>query len=191
MRFAPGMTETAIAEPKPAPGALVRLRRWAIGLLLLAIACVLALRYLPTETYHGQVQRVYEKALEYRVEFVTDEGEVRVFNNREQRFPYLKFDTADLQANLEKFQREGDTVRITVWGLRSAMFSAFPNVVDVERLQAGSARRQAQNVRVTAAVLAELRAMQLLPPEREAEARLRLERAVELASQPTPGGELP
>jgi hypothetical protein len=186
------MTETAIKPAKPAkppPGLLVRVRRWSLGLLFLLLGGAALIRYVPTATYVGQVQRVYEKSLEYRVEFVTADGEVRVFNNLEQRFPYLKFDTADLQANLQRFQREGDTIRITVWGIRSAMLSEFPNVVDVERLQSGSSLREARNARVAQAVLAELRAMQLVPAGREAELELRLQKAIDVASQALPGGE--
>jgi hypothetical protein len=185
------MTDTALTNAKPAPGLAKRARRFLLGVGLLATATVAAIRYVPTSTYEGQVQRVYEKSLEYRVEFVTDDGEVRVFNNMEQRFPYLKFDTADLQANLQRFQREGDTVRIKVWGIRSAVLSSFPNVVDVERVRAGSSLRQARNARVTSAVLAELRAMQLVPAGREAEVEQRMSRAVEVASQALPGGEAP
>lgn len=182
------MPEAAITEPKkPAPGFMTRVRRWTFGFLFLVLGGVVLARYVPSSTYEGQVQRVYEKALEYRVEFVTSDGEVRVFNNLEQRFPYLKFDTADLQANLERFQREGDTIRITVWGIRSAMLSSFPNVVGVERLRSGSSVREARNARVTAAVLSELRAMQLVPVGRDAEVEQRVRSAVDVATQPLPG----
>jgi len=185
------MTEAAIEPTKSGPSAMQRVRRFIYGMLLFALLVVLGIRYAPTSSYEGQVQRVYEKALEYRVEFVTSDGEVRVFNNLEQRFPYLKFDTADLQANLEKFQREGDTIRITVWGIRSAMLSMFPNVVGVERLQPGSNLREARNARVTDAVLSELRAMQLVPVGREVELEQRLRRAVDVATESLPGEPSP
>lgn len=101
-------------------------------LCLLSFGGCTAVKWVGMGTYVGTVQRAYEKADVYRVEFITLDGDTRVFENAESSFPVWKSNTADLQAVLKKAEQDGSEVEITTWGWRSSITSSFPNVVDLE-----------------------------------------------------------
>ncbi len=112
-----------------------RMKRWLIIGLIVLVGGFIITMMVGTSTYEGQITRAYEKMSEYRVEMETTKGGVRVFVNKESRFPYLKFDTADLQAELTSYARSGDIVRIKSWGFRNSVFSWFPNVIKVSHVR--------------------------------------------------------
>jgi len=142
-----------------------KLKKWGAVLVLSLVALFFLFRWGGTSTYEGTIQRVYEKTSDYRVEMLTEDGEVRVFSNREIRFPYLKFDTADLQGAFSNHQRSGDVVRVKVWGFRSAMFSWFPNVLRVDVIAAAEGRNKALAKAIAKEVLTVLTQEQALKPE--------------------------
>lgn len=115
-----------------------------------------------TTTYRGKVQRVYEKGIEYRVEFADLEGEVHVIGNQEITFPYIKMDTADLHAALNRMSATGDIVDLRVWGFRQAWFSMFPNAIDVEFVRTDAEQLEARAGRIADEVLEELRGKSVL-----------------------------
>lgn len=176
----------AEAHPTESSSTRARLKRYAIVTGVVVLLLIVLYRWLPTSTYQGTVQRVYEKVGEYRVEMYTEDGEVRVFTNSEMRFPYLKFNTADLQANLDRAVREGDLVQIGVWGIRSSFLSTFPNIVRFKVLSSGDAVRRGRTDRIVRAVMSELRARQLVPAGDEAELEDALIQVVEEAESPPP-----
>lgn len=103
-----------------------------LALFVLSFGGCFAIRSVGRGTYQGTVQRAYEKATEYRVEFVTTDGDAMVFTNAEATFPYWKTNTANLQAELNQAAKNGDEVEIVVYGWRSSLASSFPNVIDLE-----------------------------------------------------------
>ncbi len=150
---APGAEAGAQAKKRSLRSRILTALALFFGLLLLLF---FAYRWAGTSTYRGTVQRVYEKGLEYRVEFTTLEGEVRVIGNAEIRFPYFKLDTADVHANLNRLSLTGDVVDLKVWGFRQAWFDMFPNVVDVTFVRSDSDRNRARAERIADAVIEKL-----------------------------------
>ncbi|MCH2110617.1 MAG: DUF1523 family protein [Polyangiaceae bacterium] len=126
--------ESSKEAPPPRKG-----RGWKktllLWLLLLVGGCALlffSYRWAGTSTYRGTIQRVYERQAEYRFEFATLDNQVLVIGNSDIDFPYVKFDSADLHAQLNQLARTSDIVDIQVWGFRQAWFSIFPNIIRVE-----------------------------------------------------------
>jgi len=106
--------------------------KWGAILLGILLLIFMSIRWVGTGHYVGTISRVYEKTSEYRIEMKLADGSVHVFNNREMRFPYLKFDTANVQAEAQDFQRTQDIVKVTGFGFRNELFSWFPNAVNIE-----------------------------------------------------------
>lgn len=128
------------AEKKPLKQ---RIGKWGAIIVVALILAFFLFRFIGSTSYTGTINRVYEKTSEYRVELEAPDGEVHVFKNAELRFPYLKFDTADLQAQLQSYQRNEDIVKVRAWGFRSTVFSWFPNVIDVDLVRKSrEAKRQ-------------------------------------------------
>lgn len=129
--------------------------------LLVTFACLLVafftIRWAGTATYRGKVQRVYEKGVEYRIEFADLGGKVRVVGNKEITFPYVKMDTADLHADLNRLSDSGDIVDLRVWGFRQAWFSMFPNAIDVTFVRSDAEQDRAKAGRIADEVLETLR----------------------------------
>ncbi len=134
-----------------------RIITWLVLLLLFLLLAFFFIRWAGTTTYRGKVQRVYEKGIEYRVEFADLEGRVHVIGNEEIKFPYIKMDTADLHAALNRLSTTGDIVDLRVWGFRQAWFSMFPNAIDVEFVRSDAEQLSARAGRITDEVLEELR----------------------------------
>jgi len=106
-----------------------------IAIFLLGFGGCTAYKWTGTGLYQGTVQRVYEKTNEYRVEFVTQNGETKVFTNADSSFPYWKTNSADVQAGLNSAVGNGDVIEVTTWGWRVSFSSSFPNVVDYEVIE--------------------------------------------------------
>lgn len=86
-------------------------------------------------TYVGTVQRAYEKAGEYRVEFnVEGQEDPLVFTN-EDSWLYFKRNSGDVHAKLNQFADQKAKVELKSWGWRNSWFSWFPNVVKIHRLE--------------------------------------------------------
>ena len=66
----------------------------------------------------------------YMVNIETKEGDIIVLSN-EDRFFKFKFDSSDIQAELQ----EGKTYRIDVCGRRIRLLSSYQNIIDVEEVE--------------------------------------------------------
>lgn len=112
------MTETTTSPASP-PKERKSLgsRATRIGLLFIAslIALFLLYRFAGTSHIRGTVQRVYEKDREFRAEVVDEKGEVHVVSNQEIFFSYLKVDTADLHAELNRHAQIAALVDLKIW----------------------------------------------------------------------------
>lgn len=159
-----GAVATGDTVPAPAKKRSLRARLATYAAVFFAVLLVLffSYRWAGTTTYRGTVQRVYEKGMEYRVEFTTLEGEVRVVGNAEIKFPYFKLDTADVHAELNRLSLTGDVVDLTVWGFRQAWLDMFPNVIEVTFVRSDEDRSRARAERVADAVIAKLREQNVL-----------------------------
>lgn len=133
-----------------------RLLGWLIVVVAISALFVLAYRWAGTSTLRGTVQRVYEKDAQYRIDFVDSSGEVHVLENDAIKFPHLKTDTADLQAELHRFSETGDEVDVTAWGFRAPFISIFPNIVDVEFVRSDTVRKKEHVRYITQSVINEL-----------------------------------
>lgn len=129
--------------------------------LLITVGALLVLyvgyRWIGTSDVRATIQRVYEDQGEFRVELVQADGTVLVAANHDMYFPHFKLDSADQQAKLHNLAVSQDTALVTVWGFRLSWFSVFPNVVEVEMVQANVERRRALAAKLATAVLDELR----------------------------------
>ena len=139
-----------------------RIVKWLAVSAVVLMALFFSVRWVGTTTYRGTVQRVYEKGAEYRVEFAELGGSVRVVGNSEIRFPYLKVNTADVHAELNRLSETGDIIDIRVWGLRQAWFDMFPNVVDIEFVRSDSDRRRAKAEKIADEVMKALTKREVL-----------------------------
>ena len=125
------------------------------GLVLLAIYLVFLAWTLPshelvhvtgTETRRGDVEtREGEiRAMDVRYVMAEDlEGAPRMYRNEDTGWgwpPYFKFDSGNVAAQAKSFSinPEKPTVKLTSYGFRIPMFSAFPNVLDMERVEPGT-----------------------------------------------------
>ena len=64
----------------------------------------------------------------YQLQTETQTGNPRVYRN-EDNFFYLKFDSADLQAQVQSFAAEKQLIAVRHYGWRLTLFSAFPNAI--------------------------------------------------------------
>lgn len=119
-----------------------RLRNYALMGTAVLVALFFLYRWAGTSHDRGVVQRVYEKDSIFRVEYVDLDGTVHVAENRDVMLPYVKFDTADLHAELSRMATTKDVVDLTVWGFRFEWFSVFPNVVGVEFVRSAADRQR-------------------------------------------------
>lgn len=146
-------TGAELDKSKPDKPLAKRARNWGILAVVLVAVGLWGYRWAGTGMHEGVVQRVYEKEGSMRVELEMTSGEVRVFENHDQGFPYFKRDAADMQAMLHRMARSGDLVQVTTWGFRSSLASAFPNVVKLELRESAIERRRARAERVADSVL--------------------------------------
>lgn len=156
-----GATTTAAGGKTP-PSFGKRLRNWTLiggGALLVLF---LLYRWAGTSHDRGVVQRVYEKDSIFRVEYVDLDGTVHVAENRDIMMPYVKFDTADLHAELSRMAATQDVVDLTVWGFRFEWFSVFPNVVGVEFVRSAADRQRLRAEQLADVTLGILREKGLL-----------------------------
>ncbi|MHA1948241.1 MAG: DUF1523 family protein [Candidatus Thorarchaeota archaeon] len=103
-----------------------------IAIALMGFGGCTVYKWTGTGTHTGIVQRAYEKADKYRIEFVTNKGDVLVFENKDSTFPYFKTNTANIQADFSKAEKDGSEVEVVTWGWRNSMASWFPNVISLE-----------------------------------------------------------
>ena len=62
-------------------------------------------------------------------------GKVLVSRNEDNRLFYLKWDSADIQAELDALARcPGNRVRVRFYGWRWQFFSLFPNIVSIVKV---------------------------------------------------------
>jgi|GEM_PF-868391 len=72
----------------------------------------------------------------YQVQMETPEGDPRVYRNEDNVF-YLKFDSADLQAQVQSLAADKQLVALRHYGWRLAVLSAFPNAIKVWPVEEG------------------------------------------------------
>jgi len=90
-------------------------------------------QYVGQDECTGTVQRadVTKVDGEYRVEFLIDEDDIRVFKNVDSSL-YWKTNSADVQAQLGRYAENKKKITVTTWGWRNTWFSWFPNIVRIE-----------------------------------------------------------
>lgn len=134
-----------------------KLLRWTLLVFGVLLLLFFLFRWTGTSHHRGTVERVYEKGHEYRVEFWDESGKVHVVGNEDLRFPYLKLNTADLHAQLNRLAKTGDLVELKVWGFRYTWLSMFPNAISVQTLESGRARAERRAGDLAEAIEAELK----------------------------------
>jgi hypothetical protein len=72
----------------------------------------------------------------YQLQMETQSGNPKVYRN-EDNFLYLKFDSADLQAQIQSFAADKQLVALRHYGWRLTLFSTFPNGVKVWPVEEG------------------------------------------------------
>ncbi|MFT4729058.1 MAG: hypothetical protein ACI9UN_003574 [Granulosicoccus sp.] len=72
----------------------------------------------------------------YQLQMETLSGKPKVYRN-EDNFLYLKFDSADLQAQVQSFSADKQLVALRHYGWRLTLFSAFPNGIKVWPVEEG------------------------------------------------------
>lgn len=72
----------------------------------------------------------------YQLQMETLDGKPKVYRN-EDNLLYLKFDSADLQAQVQSFAADKQLVALRHYGWRLALFSAFPNGLKVWPVEEG------------------------------------------------------
>ena len=75
-----------------------------------------------SETGQGQTRDVYHLQME------TLDGDPRVYRNEDNLF-YFKFDSADLQAQIQSLAADKQVVALRHYGWRLNLFSTFPNAI--------------------------------------------------------------
>lgn len=107
-------------------------------LLHYALPQVDVVRMVGTET--KRVDSAVEGQVSRDVYFIQTESldgtRTRVYRN-EDKWIYLKFDTADLQARAEALAQERAVVAVRHYGWRIPIFSAFPNALTVWKVEPG------------------------------------------------------
>ncbi len=159
-----------------------------LGLVLLFFV----IRWLGTSTLTGTIQKVYDNAPEYRIEFAELDGDTHVLGNQNLAFPYFKTDADDLHAELNRMALEGNVIALRVWGYRGTWLGFFPNVIAFELIESGEERLRRRAERIADAVIASLKNRGALRPE--VDARPLVIEAVERAeaqplSSPEPSDE--
>jgi len=72
----------------------------------------------------------------YQLQMETPDGDPKVYRNEDNLF-YLKFDSADLQAQVQSFAADKQLVALRHYGWRLTLFSAFPNAIKVWPVEEG------------------------------------------------------
>lgn len=72
----------------------------------------------------------------YFIQMETPDGDPRVYRN-EDNLIYGKFDSADVQAQVQSFAAEKQLVAVRHYGWRIALFSMFPNAIKVWPVEEG------------------------------------------------------
>lgn len=72
----------------------------------------------------------------YQLQMETIDGKPRVYRN-EDNFIYLKFDSADLQTQVQSFAADKQLVALRHYGWRLSLFSTFPNAIKVWPVEEG------------------------------------------------------
>lgn len=72
----------------------------------------------------------------YQLQMETPDGEPRVYRN-EDNLLYFKFDSADLQAQVQSLAADKQLVALRHYGWRVPLFSRFPNAIKAWPVEAG------------------------------------------------------
>ncbi len=72
----------------------------------------------------------------YQLQMETPDGSPRVYRN-EDNMLYLKFDSANLQAQVQSLASDKQLVALRHYGWRMTLFSAFPNAIKVWPVEEG------------------------------------------------------
>jgi len=72
----------------------------------------------------------------YQLQMEAVDGEPRVYRNQDN-FIYFKFDSADLQAQVQSFAADKQLVALRHYGWRLQLFSTFPNAVKAWPVEEG------------------------------------------------------
>jgi len=72
----------------------------------------------------------------YQLQMETPDGAPRVYRNEDNAL-YLKFDSANLQAQVQSFAADKQLVALRHYGWRLTVFSSFPNAIKVWPVEAG------------------------------------------------------
>ena len=83
-----------------------------------------------SETGQNRTRDVYQLQME------TPDGEPRVYRN-EDNLLYFKFDSADLQAQVQSLAADKELVALRHYGWRVPLFSRFPNAIKVWPVEEG------------------------------------------------------
>lgn len=117
----------------------------------------------------------------YFIQMESLEGEPRVYRN-DDIWLYAKFDSADLQAQVQSFSADKQTVAVRHYGWRIPVFSMFPNAVKVWQVDEGYRHIPIFNIVVLAglAIVALLVFMRIRKAVNQAQAALDNRRAERL-----------
>lgn len=72
----------------------------------------------------------------YLIQMESLDGDPKVYRNEDNAF-YLKFDSADLQAQIQSFSADKQVVALRHYGWRLRLFSTFPNAIKVWPVEEG------------------------------------------------------
>ena len=72
----------------------------------------------------------------YLIQMESLDGDPKVYRNEDNAF-YLKFDSADLQAQIQSFSADKQIVALRHYGWRLRLFSTFPNAIKVWPVEEG------------------------------------------------------
>ena len=117
----------------------------------------------------------------YFIQMESLEGDPRVYRN-DDIWLYAKFDSADLQAQVQSFSADKQTVAVRHYGWRIPVFSMFPNAVKVWQVDEGYRHIPIFNIVVLAglAIVALLVFMRIRKAVNQAQAALDNRRAERL-----------
>ena len=133
----------------------------AIPLILLLIALHYALPQVDVLRSVGvEIKRVDDGQSEggqnqtrdvYLIQMESLDGDPKVYRNEDNVF-YLKFDSADLQAQIQSFSADKQVVALRHYGWRLRLFSTFPNAVKVWPVEEGYRHIPVFNILVLASL---------------------------------------
>jgi hypothetical protein len=72
----------------------------------------------------------------YQLQMETQSGRPKVYRN-EDNFLYFKFDSADLQAQVQSFAADKELIALRHYGWRLSLFSTFPNAIKAWPVEEG------------------------------------------------------